>query len=429
MAVINSATYGVGVYGTAKYGQFIVSVDGVSTTGQVSAVNISNSFAITGVSANASVRPIGVGQFEIDIFEIVESVSATGSAGTVTFKNDSLIVPTGAQGTTTVNAIGVGASPSVTGVAATSSVNTVQENVSEGLTGVSATGFINDAWNIRSINRVPVFGASATGFVGLQVNVSEFINSVSANTATNTVTVNNTKPISAPAITGSVSGLSVGQFEVDVSEVIPTGVSGTTQVTAVQPNITEKITGVAATGAVEDLSVGGFEVDVVEVLNSAVGTFASPAVQINVSEKVVSVSASGAVRIVQPNITEKLASVSATASTKNLAVSVFEVDVSEALASVAANVQTGGVQPNITEKVSGVSATGAISGLSFGVFEVDVSEALVNVVGTTAVTAPTATGVTFDFNAVKDQYSTQRTIIMFPASRNLTAQQRTAYVA
>ena len=61
------------------------------------------------------------------------------------------------------------------------------------------------------------------------------------------------------------------------------------------------LVGVAATGAVEGLSVGGFEVDISERLGSVSATGAIGTISFNTEEKLGSVSATGSVNTVTVN--------------------------------------------------------------------------------------------------------------------------------
>lgn len=322
----NAAYYGQAVYGSSKYGQFIVSdLPQAVATGQVSGVTVNTTAGITGVSAIGSIRPIGIGQFEIDIFEVLESVSATGS------------------------------------------VTAVQPNVSEPLNSVSAEGFVNDNWIIKSVNRVPVNGVQGTTAVtAVQVNITEILVGVTAQGFANGVTVPVVQPVTTPALTGSIESLSTGGFEVDVSEAL-SSVSATGFVSAAQVNITEKITGVEATGQIANLAVGQFEVDVSEVITAGVaGTLATPSVQPNVSELLGSVSSTTAVNGVTVPVVQPVTTPAITTTVEGLAVGGFEVDISETIATgVSGTVNITAVQPNITEKVTGVFATGAIGSFTF----------------------------------------------------------------
>lgn len=117
------AIYGTGEYGKARYG-------------------IAFSFATpTGVQATGSVAPVQINGFEIDIDENLDSVSATGSVGSV--QVDLTVPVTGVEGVAQNNSIVLNATQDLTGVSATVTVNTVGIGNSATLTGVQVTGFVN----------------------------------------------------------------------------------------------------------------------------------------------------------------------------------------------------------------------------------------------------------------------------------------------
>ena len=399
----NAAYYGQAVYGSSKYGQFTVSdLPQAVATGQVSGVTVNTTAGITGVSAIGSIRPIGIGQFEIDIFEVLESVSATGS------------------------------------------VTAVQPNVSEPLNSVSAEGFVNDNWVIKSVNRVPVNGVQGTTAVtAVQPNITEIVTGVSAQGFANSVTVPIVQPVTTPAITTTVEDLTVGSFEVDVTEVVESvsantslnavtvnvteiveSVSANTTVNAVAINIIEFIESVSANTSVNAVTVNVTEVvesvvantnvneitiNVTEVVESVVANTNITTVTINIIEFIESVFATGFVSAAQVNTTEKITGVEATGQIANLAVGQFEVDISEVItAGVAGTLATPSVQPNVSELLGSVSSTTAVNGvtvpvvqpvttpaitatvesLAVGGFEVDISEAIpTGVFGTANITA------------------------------------------
>jgi len=226
----NDAIYGSGTYGTASFGVTtpIISLGSVSATGSVTA-------------ATTTIR------------KVLTGVVGTGVIGGATAVNDSSLT--------------------VTGVSATGFVNTLSENPSEAVTGVSATGAIGTPF-VHAF-----FGANdalyGTGRYG-------------------TARYGITSPtINAPSIsaTGIVASVAFDGLEVDVSEIIPTGVSATVTIGLVRtiPFILRSVsatgsvgtvflitsagaTGVSATGAIESVQVDGFEIDVQERLASVSAT-------------------------------------------------------------------------------------------------------------------------------------------------------------
>ena len=226
----NDAIYGSGEYGTASFGVVtpIIVVGSVSATGHVTATSATISVTLTGVSA-------------------------TGLSRTVTAVNDSSLT--------------------LGSVSATGVVNTLSENPSEPITGVYATG------QIGTVFAQAFFGANdaiyGTGRYG-----SAIYGSISPT-------------INAPSflLTGTVASLAFDGLEVDVSEIIPTGVSATVTIGLIRtiPFICQSVsatgavgtvflvtsagvTGVSATGQVEQVQVDGFEIDVQERLQSVSAT-------------------------------------------------------------------------------------------------------------------------------------------------------------
>jgi hypothetical protein len=200
--IAQSARYGVGIYGASRYGE----------------VNVAASIA--GVSATGSIAPLVAGGFEVDISERLNSVAATGAAGTV------------------------------------------QPNITEKVSGVSASGSIGI---LEHSNTVTLTGVQATGSVNtVEEKPTEVLNSVSATGAAGTVQVNIAEVLAGVSATGFIgTPQPVVSFSVTL-----TGVQGTITCGGVEDQPTERITtGVAATGA-----VGSVTVHVLEALGSTAAT-------------------------------------------------------------------------------------------------------------------------------------------------------------
>jgi len=167
----SDAIYGTGVYGSPLYGV------------------VSPNVALTGVSATGSVQTVAINGFEIDISERLNSVSATGSAGTLTVNIVESLGSVSATGS--IGTVEPKVDEALGSVSATGAVNTVTVNVAEKLTGVSATFTLNGAGlDIRSINRVPVDGVSGTTALGtIEAQTTEALNSVSAIGSVGSLTV------------------------------------------------------------------------------------------------------------------------------------------------------------------------------------------------------------------------------------------------
>jgi hypothetical protein len=227
-----------------------------------------------------------------------------------------------------------------------------------------------------------------------------------------------------------------------------TGVYGSPLYGVVTPNVA--LVGVSSTVTVASVAVTGFEIDISEAIDS--------------------VSAAVSVGTLQVNITESIASVSATVS-----IGTLEAKTTEAINSVSATTSLGSIQVNVTEILTGVSATfavndnwnirsvktvpvlgvvgtttvndvfnfvvtiGPISSVSASailgtLIEVDTSEALESVSATVSIGTITATGIQFDFEAVKELYDRRRTAyvekqqprIVYVARQSTAAERRAA---
>jgi hypothetical protein len=243
------ALYGIGVYGSARYGV----VEPVVT--------------LTGVSAVANTRTLHLDVFEIDVTEpIYNAPSATGSVGSLTLDTTAGITSVGLTGT--INSVGVGVSvPLAVSVEGVVSTNTVKENVTLKPDGLGATFTINDAGlNIKSINRVPVTGVPLVGAIGTPEPIpTESLLSVSATGYVNGVTVNVTENVvTTTALSGSINGavtfsnthntqsvlanFTVGILSLSVDEPLTTTPSLTVSASPVKANPTEKLNSTSAVG-------------------------------------------------------------------------------------------------------------------------------------------------------------------------------------
>ena len=384
--------------------------------------------SLTGVVATGAIQPVATTGFEIDITEVLASVSATGSVGTVEAK--------------TQEALG--------SVSATGSVNTVTVNILEALNSVSATGAVGTFTIANTAGATGVSGTTNTPAV--QPNVTEILTGVSVTGAANPVVINRTAIIGGVGATGSVNTV-----EPKVTEIL-TGVSATGAVGTFTIANTVTLTGVSATGAIENVATTGFEIDISEVLESVSATSAVGTVKVNVAEVLASVSATGSANDVVLKATSTIAidGVSATGSVNTL-----EEKPTEVLDSVSATISVNFGQVNVAAIISGVSATGAVGTLeekptevlesvsatgiignvgvgatakidgvtatiSVGTFTISNTVTLTGVVGTTAAGQTTETGVIFDFGAVRDLYDRDRTVYV---PRRSTSQEREAEVA
>lgn len=240
-----NAIYGTGQYGKAAYGVATADV------------------ALTGVAATGSIQPVAVNGFEVDISEPLESVSASGSIGTLIV--DVLQPIAGVSANGIAGQIGVGAGGNILSAAATGLVNGVTVNVAERLAGVAASFTLNAAGlDIRSINKVPVTSSAMTGSIGsVSPNILHPISGVFATGFVNTLRENPSESLASVSATGSIGTLTL----VATSNFTLTGVSATGLVNTVRENPDEVLGSVSATGA-----VGSVRVLVVEKISSVLGT-------------------------------------------------------------------------------------------------------------------------------------------------------------
>jgi hypothetical protein len=386
------------------------------------------SASLTGVVATGAIQPVATTGFEIDITEILASVSATGSVGTVEAKTQEAlgsVSATGAVNTVTVNilealnsvsatgaisTVGIGNSAGLTGVSGTANTPAVQPNVTEILTGVSATGAINPV----VINRVAIIGGvSATGSVNtVEPKITEILTGVSATGAVGTFTIANTVTPTGVSATGAIQNVAVTGFEIDVSEVL-NSVSATGAISAVQPNITEILASVSGTSSTNTVVV---KADSKITLASVSATGAIGTLEDKPTEILDGVSATISVNFGKVNIAAIIGGVSATG-----AVGTLEEKPTEILESVSATGSIGDVDVGATAKISGASAV-----ISVGTLTISNTVTPTGVVGTTAAGQTTETGVTFNFLAVRDLYDRDRTAYV---PRRSTSQEREALVA
>ena len=220
--------------------------------------------------------------------------------------------------------------------------------------------------NLRVYNNQLVGALTAL----VQPNVTEVLTGVSATGVANSVVIN------------------------DLAQ--PAGVSATGAVNTVEPKITEKISGVSATG-----SIGSLEHSNTVTLSGVVGTTNTPSLEPKVSEDIVTgVEGTGQVGSITANPGAGLAGVSATGG-----IGTLEHSNTKTPDGVSATGAVGVVSPNIVEKISGVVGTGQV-----GSVRQNPGAGLTGVAGTGQIGTPTQTAVVFDFEAVRDQFSSKRMI-------------------
>ena len=217
-------------------------------------------------------------------------------------------------------------------------------------------------------------------------------------------------------------------------------------------NVSKALIGVAGTGSVTSITAGGFEVDITErITASAVGTGSINTVIVNVSEVLGSVAGTGAVSTITPHAASLIALTGVTGTGH---VNTVEEKVSEALLSVVGTGAVSGVTVHVSEVLASISATGSIATVTphaNSLFELSSVEgtALINPAGAGASVIPTGvtatgqlttveavhvverldatpstgtigditvTAVVFNFEAVRTQYSRRRTVYIAEAA-------------
>jgi len=164
--VVGNGSIGTVAVTGNQSGLTLGSIQGTATIGGVS-VDAGGQPVIT--SPAAMISGLGTVIASTDLEFTLTGVAATGSPGTVTIINASVISPTGLEGTTNTPSVSTtsNATFSVTGVAGTMSVGTVQSQAGAGadVTGVFATGSVGSVTIAASALVTPT-GVSATGTAG-----------------------------------------------------------------------------------------------------------------------------------------------------------------------------------------------------------------------------------------------------------------------
>ena len=281
----------------------------------------------------------------------------------------------------------------VTGVSGVSAVGTpsISGKASTVTTGVSAAGQVNTV-GISGKAFTSIAGASGTG----QVNTV----SVSANSSTNVVGIVGNTEVTAPSITGS-------------SNTSLTGVAGITTVNSVNvsSDSTTTVTGVSA-----NAELGIVEIDtgspVTEVL--VTGTQATGAIGS------LSVSTQATINITLDAITSFIGTL-ATSSESN--VSLNGVTANTIVNTVVVKI---GAQVNL-DSVAATTSVGEVG------FKVSRAVTIDGVSGNIDTSNLIASGVVFDFEAIKENYSRNRTVYLRELLSTKTSyvkesQSRTVYV-
>lgn len=263
------ALYGIGLYGSARYGSVAPDVQ------------------VTGVSATANTRNIHLNVFEVDVTEpIYNAPSVTGSVGSLTLNTTA-----GLSGVSSANLVG-GPTTHITedlvGVDASGLVSSVSVNVQKRVTGFVGTFTLNaEGLSVRSVNTVEVLGVVANAAIGTpEPQTLEALQSAEAVGSVGTVKPNvTTGTLTGVVTTGSIGSLEhsntvtlttatglgqVGQVGVYIQIIISTGVEATGSVGTTVTNLVEKseaATGVGQIGSPATTAVV-FNFEAVKTLHS-----------------------------------------------------------------------------------------------------------------------------------------------------------------
>jgi hypothetical protein len=245
------AVYGVGTYGTSRYGQVgvIVVPDGVVGTlhpepGFV--VRANGLHVIVDVNDFEMVGSVGSVAVRLGVTVPVTGVVGTGQVGSTTVVAKALVSPTGVEGTTAVGSVTVklNATVSVTGVSSSGSIGqtTVVGKASVLPTGVEGTGQVNTVV-ANSENRIYPTGVSATGEVGADSVVSGASNFTVTGeemlgiTGDAEAAINIAALVSGVSATTSLGTIAVFENEVEVPDSsFATGIAGTVTITTTSFN-------------------------------------------------------------------------------------------------------------------------------------------------------------------------------------------------
>ena len=305
---------------------------------------------------------------------------------------------TGVSATGSINSVVISRVVTIVGVAGTLALGSIEPQVTEDITGVSATGGIGTFTVANTVGPTGIVGT--TNSPALQVNIQEDIVGTSATSAVGSVTTATAAGLTGVSATGAISGLSVGQFEIDVSEVIPTGVSATGAVQQIIPSSVVGLTGVSATSAVSSLATGQFEVDVSEVLTAVVATGTAGSLGAGVSVTPTGILGTSGLTAVSVNIKKVPTGVVGTSSAGAL-----QLNPTAGLDGVEATGTAGSILVGTSENIESVLATSSI-----GTISINVKKLLTSILGTSALGSITSTGVIFDFDTVKDLYGRKRIV-------------------
>ena len=246
----NDAIYGTGRYGVAIYGS------------QSPSINLPT-LQLVGTIETVQVG----GQFEVDVTEKLESVSATGQIGDIQTlpKVVASVSATGQLGTIKPNII-----EPVVGLSTTSNVGTLTHSNTHSIASVVGTFTVNkgDRPFAKTFNFLDAPSFVTTGTIGtIQPNVDEPISGVSGTVSVGTPEITTSEALLSVSATGSIGTLTHSNTH-SLGSVQGTTAVEQVQVDGFEIDVQERLASVSATGAVGTLTHSN-----THSLASAVGTF------------------------------------------------------------------------------------------------------------------------------------------------------------
>jgi len=246
----NDAIYGTGRYGVAIYGS------------QSPSINLPT-LQLVGTIETVQVG----GQFEVDVTEKLESVSATGQIGNIQTipKLVASVSATGELGTIKLNII-----EPVVGLSTTTTVGTLTHSNTHSIASVVGTFTLNkgDRPFVKTFTFIDAPSFVATSTIGtIQPNVDEPISGVSGTVSVGTPEITTTEALLSVSATGSIGTLTHSNTH-SIGSVQGTTAVEQVQVDGFEIDVQERLQSVSATGAVGTLTNSN-----THSISSVVGTF------------------------------------------------------------------------------------------------------------------------------------------------------------
>ena len=348
------AVYGSGAYGAASFGIVspVIALTGVGGTALTRTIHI-DAFEVD-ITEPLSVTPSltsSLGTVQSNITEKTGSVSATGGVGSLTLDVDEPLASV--SGTGHIGSVFATLSVTLTGVAGTGSVGTLTHSNTTLITSVGITGFISALTENIAFTVASVQGTTALGTIESQS--AEALLSVSATGSVNSVTTHVEAGLTSVALTGSIGTLNARALYGANDAIYGIGRYGSAIYGSVTPTI--NLPSLELTGAVASVAFDGLEVDVSEVIPTGVSATVTIGLIRTIPFICQSVSATGTVGTVFLVTSAGVTGVSATGQVEQVQVDGFEIDVQERLQSVSATGAVGTLTHSNTHSIASVVGT------------------------------------------------------------------------